>query len=60
MATLSSILAGIIPWWAAVCWGHKDSDMTEATEHARICLTILSVVLLRIFQIQYKKCLQWK
>ena len=37
MATQSSILAWIIPWMkdAGGLWsrGHKESDMTEATEH---------------------------
>ena len=40
MATHSSILAGTIPWTQKPGglyspWGHKDSGMTEATEHAR-------------------------
>ena len=40
MATHSSILAGIIPWTEEPgelqSMGHKESDRTEATEHADI------------------------
>ena len=35
MATHSSVLAWRIPgmgaWWAAIYWGHTESDMTEVT-----------------------------
>ena len=38
MATHSSILAWRIPWTEKRAgyslWGHKESDTTEATEHA--------------------------
>ena len=38
MASLSSILAWRIPWTEEPVydpWGHKESDLTEVTEHAR-------------------------
>ena len=38
MATHSSVLAWRIPWTEELAgyrpWGHKESDMTEVTEHA--------------------------
>ena len=40
MATHSHNLARIIPWTeklGGLCpWGHKESDMTEATDHAHM------------------------
>ena len=41
MATHSSILAWRIPWRILVGYspqGHKESDMTEASEHAHMLL----------------------
>ena len=40
MATHSSILAWRIPWTESLVgnspWGHKESDMIEVTQHARM------------------------
>ena len=44
MATHFSILAWRIPWTEksdGLPWGHKESDMTEATERAHTQLGIL-------------------
>ena len=48
MATHSSVLTGKIPWTErslAGCgpWGHKESDTTEVTEHARTAVFSLNV-----------------
>ena len=44
MATLSSVLAWRIPWTEEPGgyspWGHKESDMPGATEHACIWLLV--------------------
>ena len=38
--THSSFLAWRIPWTGHGPWGHKQSDMTEVTEHTHLILRV--------------------